>query len=167
MNYLKAFLLDFVKKDVKEIVDLLLVKGQWTTNVTSNQLSDSFHNLLGLSDEVLQYDESLSEEGELGSKLKNMIHRSDRDPNSQVVLKQQLKEINEKAQEVIRKSAQNLITLAKTLKLSIEDYGKKNHELIINWKELESATDYDLRESMTKVYKQIYYFVQLMQFYVK
>lgn len=167
MNYLKAFLLDFVKKDLKEIVDTLLIRGKWTTNVTSNQLSDSFHSLLEISDGVLAFDESLSEEGEMGTKLKNMVHRSDRDANSQVVLKQQLKEVNEKALVLMRKSAQSLISVAKTLKMCIEDAGKTNHELIINWKELENATEYDLKERMTHVYKHIYFFVQLMQFYVK
>lgn len=167
MNYLKAFLLDFVKKDLKEVVDSLLIKGQWTTNITSNQLSESFHNLLVISDKVLKFDESVSEEGEVGSKLKSLAHRSDRDQNSITILKQQLKEVNEKAVLLIRESAQSLITVAKTLKQTIDDYSKKNHELILNWRELEGAFEKDLKKQMATVYKQIYYFIQLMQYYVK
>lgn len=167
MNYLKAFLLDYVKKDVKEIVDTLLIKGKWTTNITSQQLSDSLHSLLEVSNKVLQFDESLSEEGKVGSKLKNLAHRSDRDQNSQTVLKQQLKEINDDALALLREAAQSLISVAKTLKMTIEDYPKKDHELIINWKELDSEFEEDMKTSMTRVYKKIYYFVQLLQFYVK
>ncbi len=167
MNYLKAFLLDFVKKDIKTIVDILLIKGQWSSTVMSQQLSESFHHLLEISDRLLQFDEGLSEEGEIGGKLKNLVTKADRDPNSMSVLKQQLNDINEKALLLLKSSAQNLITVAKNLKLCIEDYQKQPHELIINWKELEGAFEGKVKESMTETYKQIYYFIQLLQFFVK
>ena len=167
LNYLKAFLLDYVKKDVKEVVDNLLIKGQWSTNVMSQQLSESFHNLLVISDQLLKFDESLSEEGEVGVKTKTLISRSDRDPNSMSVLKQLLKETNEKAQKLAKGAAQNLIVVAKNIKLCIEDYEKSPHELIVNWKELEGALENKVKQKMTEVYKKIYFFIQLLQFYVK
>ncbi|MFW5769697.1 MAG: DUF5312 family protein [Spirochaetota bacterium] len=167
LNYLKAFLLDYVKKDVKEVVDTLLIKGQWSTNVMSQQLSESFHNLLVISDQLLKFDEGLSEEGEVGAKIKSLMSRSDRDPNSMSVLKQLLKETNEKAQKLAKGAAQNLIVVAKNIKLCIEDYEKSPHELIVNWKELEGALENMVKQKMTEVYKKIYFFIQLLQFYVK
>ena len=167
MNYLKAFLLDYGKKDIKEIVDVLLIRGKWATNLISNQLSDSFHALLEVSDALIAFDNSLSEEEEVGAKLKNLAHRSDRDQNSYTALKQLLKDTNEQAIGLVRKAAQNLITVAKNLKLAIDDCSKKNPELITNWKELDSAIEGDIKQKMSAVYKQIYYFVQLLQFYVK
>jgi hypothetical protein len=167
MNYLKAFLLDFVKRDIKEIVDILLIKGQWASHVMSQQLSESFHHLLELSDRLLKFDEALADEGELGAKLKGLVTKADRDPNSMSVLKQQIKDINEKAQLLLKSSAQNLITVAKNLKQCLEDYQKQPHEIIINWKELEGPFEGKVKEKIAGIYKTIYYFIQLLQFFVK
>lgn len=167
MNYLKAFLLDFVKKDLKKIVDILLIKGQWASNVMSQQLSESFHHLLEISDQLLAFDESLADEGELGAKVKALLPKTDRDPNSMSVLKQQVKDINEKAQLLLKGSAQNLITVAKNLRMCLEDYQKQPREMLINWKELEAAFDNNVKESIADIYKTIYHFIQLLQFFVK
>lgn len=166
-NYLKAFLLDFVKKDLKSIIDILLIRGEWTTNVMSQQLSESFHHLLELSDQLLQFDETLAEEGEMGSKLKTLMGKADRDPNSMSVLKKLIKECNDKASLIIKNSAQNLIIVAKNLKLCIDDYMKQPHEMLVNWKELEAAFDNRVKESISDVYKMIYNFIQLLQFFLK
>ena len=167
MNYLKAFLLDFVKRDIKGIVDILLIKGQWASNVMSQQLSESFHHLLEISDELLQFDDSLSDEGEIGAKIKNLVPKADRDPNSMSVLKQQIKDVNEKAQLLLKSSAQNLITVAKNLKQCLEDYQKQPYEILINWKELEGPFEGNVKEKIAGIYKTIYYFIQLLQYFVK
>jgi hypothetical protein len=167
MNYLKAFLLDFVKKDIKEIIDTLLIKGEWTTNVMAQQISESLHHLLEISDQVLQFDESLADEGEIGSKLKMMATKADRDQNSMTILKKLLKEVNDRAQMMIKGAAQSLIAVGKNIKLCIEDHQKQPHELIINWKELDNALEQDIQTMMSAVYKKIYYFIQLLQFFIK
>jgi hypothetical protein len=51
------------------------------------------------------------------------------------------------------------------LKLALDDYAKAPAELIINWRELKAGTDKDIRALIVGVYKQIYYFVQLMSFF--
>ncbi|MQY77382.1 MAG: hypothetical protein GH155_07130, partial [Spirochaeta sp.] len=33
LNYLKAFLLDYVKKDVRQLADILLIRAKWTNNL--------------------------------------------------------------------------------------------------------------------------------------
>ena len=68
---------------------------------------------------------------------------------------------------MITVSAQNLIIMGRSLKAVLEDKGKKNHQLIINWKEIESASESDVKEEISRVYRKIYHFVQLMQFFVK
>lgn len=167
LNYLKAFLLDFYKRDIKSVVDILLIRGKWSTNLSSQQLSDAFHAVMQISEDLIQFDENLAEEGGTGSKLKTLLHKGDRDKNSVVILRKLLKEVNDEALRMITEAAGNLIMVGKSLKLVIEDYDKKPHELILNWKEVEGAFDKDVRQSLTELYKKIYYFIQLMQFYVK
>ena len=67
LNFLKAYLLDYFKKDVRELVqDMLLVRGKWVTNIQSQQLSDAYHQVMQISESLVAFDESLGEEGEIG-----------------------------------------------------------------------------------------------------
>lgn len=167
MNYLKAFLLDYYKRDIREMVNLLLVKGQWVSNALAAPMSESFHQLMEVSDRLTVFDEALSEDGERGSKLKMLLTRADKDVNAQTSIKQQLKDINAAARGIIVEAATHFIVIGKHLKMAIDDYAKPKHELVLNWKQLEMGTDKGLKDWMASTYKQLYAFVQLMQFFVK
>lgn len=168
MNYLKAFLLDFFKKDVRELSDLLIVRGKWTTNVLSQQMSDYYYHVLGVAENVVEFDDSLGEEGELGSKLKRLVGRIiDRDESTAKPVRTMLDEINAKALKIIGEAASTLISFAKGLKNLVEDIERVDHQLIINWKELASSSEGQLKNRMADVYKRIYYFIQLLQMYAK
>lgn len=167
LNYLKAYLLDHFKKDVREIVqDLLIVRGKWVTSVQSQQVSDAYHGVLSVSEGIVKLDESLAEEGELGQKLRRASGRVvDRDPATQKPLREMLKQVNDEAQRLVSEAAQNLIVIGKTLKVLIEDIDRKEPQFIINWKALDSSTEGTLKERMSEMYRQLYYLVQLLQVY--
>jgi hypothetical protein len=167
MNYLKAYLLDFFKKDVREIVqDLLIVRGKWVTNVQSTQISDAYHGVLGVSEQIIKLDEDLGAEGELGQKVRRALGRVvDRDRSSQKLIRELLDQINGKVLRLVNEAAQNLIIIGKNLKLLIEDIDRKEHQIITNWKELDSEIEDSLKERMSVMYKQLYYLVQLLQVY--
>ena len=167
LNYLKAFLLDFYKRDIRELVNLLLIKGQWMSNALAQPLSESFHVLMEASERLTAFDESLAEDTDRGQKMKVLLMRSDKDQNAMISLKQQLKDINGAARNVIIEAATHLVVVGKHLKMAIDDHAKAKHELILNWKSLELSTDRKLHDWMTDTYKQIYAFVQLMQFFIK
>jgi len=167
VNYLKAFLLDYYKRDIREVANLLLVKGQWVTNSLAQPMSESFHQLMEVSDRLTAFDESLAEDADKGARLKALLMRADKDVNAQSSIKQQLKDINASARAIIVEAATHLIVIGKHLKLAIDDHAKPKHEVMLNWKQLEMSTDKGLREWMTATYRQLYAFVQLMQFFVK
>ena len=97
MNYLKAFLVDFCKKDIREISDILLIRGKWTTNISSQQLSEAFYGLMATAEELIAFDESLSEEGERGALINKLMKRRDADKSNIALLRKELKEINTEA----------------------------------------------------------------------
>ena len=169
INYLKAFLLDYVKKDVREVIrDILIVRGQWSDNVISQRLSEAFHEVFSLADKIVKFDDSLAEEGEQGQKIKRAMGRiKDRDPSTTKLLKQTLDEVNKQARAMIMDAAQSLISMAKDLKMVIEDYDRKSPEVVLNWKELDSYSEEPLKERMSTIYRTTYYFVQLLQMFVK
>ena len=167
MNYLKAFLMDFCKKEIREVCDILLIRGKWTTNISSQQLSEAFYGLMSTADELINFDDNLSEEGERGSELSKLLKRRDADKNNVKLLRKSLKEVNDDAQRLINSTGIHLVAIAKSFKLIIDDYQKKHSELITNWKELEPLFEGDVVETMSEIYKKCYYFVQLLQFFNK
>lgn len=167
LNYLKAYLMDYFKKDIRELVDVLLIRGQWATNVQSQQLSDGYHAMLEVSEQIIQFDESLADDGDMGSRLRNTLNKADRDKDALKFLRQLLKDTNDKASAIIGKAAINMIAIGRHLRGMIEDLSKPHHAMILNWRELESVTGKPMKEYITEIYKKIYYMVQLLQFYVK
>ncbi len=167
LNYLKAFLIDYFKRDIRSLTDLFLVRGKWTVPTMSTGYSGAFHALLELSDEITVFDDSLAEDDELGSKLRNMLSRADRDKEVVKQIRTQLKDINERALKFLSMGTQHLIVIARNLKNILEDYEKAPHGLISNWKELEINSERPIKEWVVAVYKQIYAFVMLMQLYLK
>ncbi len=168
VNYLKAFLLDYFKKDIRELHDLLIIRGKWSTDMLTQQFSEAFHQTMDVAENIVKFDDSLSEEGELGMKLRKAMGRIvDRDPASTKLLRTQLDEVNGAAQTMINEAAQNLIVIAKDLRSILEDYDRTTHDLLLNWKEIEAMTEQPIKQRIVSVYKKIYYLVQLMQMLLK
>ncbi|MDR0877484.1 MAG: DUF5312 family protein [Treponema sp.] len=167
INYLKAFLLDHFKKDIRELCDLLIIRGQWTVPALYQQMSENFHQLMGLSDTLIAFDETLSDTGENGARLKTCIVKADRDKSQARYVTLILKNVNEEALGLINQAAQYLIVVGKSLKNLLDDYQKPKHELVMNWKELEGVTEVPIDQRIAGAYKKIYYLIQMMQFFAK
>ncbi len=167
MNYLKAFFLDYYKGPVRQVVDKLLITGKWSSNLVSQQFSESYHQLMSLSDAVLAFDRSLADDTELGGKLKRLSKSAERDRNALDSMKNVLKHINKDGFEIMKESVQHFFTIGKNLKRCIDDYKAPKHEMITNWKDISALADKPIDMEMTEVYKKLYYFLQLMQNYLK
>ena len=167
LNYLKAFLIDYIKKDLREFCDLVLVRGKWSTSALSTPLSDSYNALLETSDVITNFDNQLSEDGEYGTKFKNYIIRVDRDVEAQKVMTSLLDDVNSDAKELITESAKRLISVGKTIKALLEDHEKQRPEMLINWKELDRFAEVPIKDLGVDLYKRIYLFVSLMQMYIQ
>jgi hypothetical protein len=165
LNYLRAFLVDYLPKSIREVVDLLIIKGKWANNTPSQQMSEAFHQLLKVSEMISRFDADLAEDGEMGLKLKTMALRADRDKQAIIQLRGALRQINDEAYTMLGDSSQHFVAVARVLKLAYEDIGKPNPSSLVNWRELKPSGDRDLRALIAGVYKKIYSFVQLMQMY--
>ncbi len=167
INCLKAYYLDFFKTHTRKVIDLLLIQGKWSTNLLSQQFSESFHELLALSDELLAFDESLSDDGSNGVRIKKSVRTADRDTLAMNALITALEDVNNHARDILNRSANGLITIGKNLKNALNDHKRNSGELLVNWRELESYADFEIEQELSKHYKQIYYLIQLLQGYVK
>ena len=165
LNYLKAFLLEYVKKDIREFYDVVVVRGQWDASL-ANPMSNAYQELLKISDEITTFDNDLSEEGGSGLKIKTLLPKTAHDPGAENIINRVISDANDQARGYLITSSQDLVTIGKTLKLLIEDHGKQKPEVVQNWRELERFLDHPMKEFSVGIYKKIYLFVQLMQQYL-
>ncbi len=166
VNYLKTFLVEYVKKDIREFFDVVVVRGQWDTGLAA-PMSNAYQELLKTSDDITVFDAELAEDGALGIKIKTLLPKTAHDPGAENIINRVIADSNDRAKGFILSSTQNLITIGKTLKQLIEDYLKQKPVLVHNWKELERFLDHPMKDFSVNIYKKIYLFVQLMQQYLK
>ena len=167
MNYLKSFLVEYFKSDVRALSDLLLVRGQWTQPVLSSEYSESYHNLMHLSTKLLEFDEKLSEVSEMGVKFRTLLSRMEREKEAGRQVQKHLNTVNEAALKLLKVSIKNIMTLGNAIKKCIADFDKPHRDLLQNWKEIEQHSDKPIREWMTAVYTKIYHFIMLEQVVLK
>jgi hypothetical protein len=163
LNYLKSFLEDFVDKEMKEMSDILLIRGQWTNNQGSKEMSEALHTLDEMQEPINTLDTVLGEDGNDGSRLKQARLRVDRDQSQARYINSILGKVNAEAQDIINEAAQALIVVGKHMKNLIEDLQKKHPELLVNWKELNLVSKDPLSQRMVTDFKKINYFIQLMR----
>ena len=163
INYLKAFLDDFVDKEIKDLCDILLIRGQWTNNQMSKDMSEALHTILETPVSIADIDVVLSEDGSDGSRLRASMLRVDRDPTQARVINNIISKNNDNALEVINEAVQALIVIGKHLKNFVEDVQKKRPELLINWREVNLSSKEPIAQRMVADFKKINYFIQLMR----
>ena len=153
LNYLRAFLTDYLPTSIRELVDLLLIKGKWTNKETSQQMSEAFHQLLKQAETIALFDADLAEDGETGRRLKTIALRAERDRKALVQLRMTLRQVNDEAHTLIGDSVQHLVGIARVLKIAHDDVVRPNPSLLINWKDLKPSMDRDIRALIAAVYK--------------
>ena len=163
LDYLKAFLIEIVKKDMREYYDVVIVRGQWESQSLSAPFSDGYNRLIMFSDKISNFDEELSEEAPIGMKIKNLLPKTERDNSARNILNRVIQDANDSAYSLIAESLKDIITIGKTIRTLIEDISKPKPTIVSNWKALEHFTDTPLKEAGVSLYKKIYLFTTLMK----
>jgi hypothetical protein len=166
INYVRAFLDDYFKTEIHDLVNLLLIKGKWVEPQASQPLSENLHRLFKLNDNIEEFDKSLAEEEDTGRRLRNLCYGAEKDKKLIPRVRKMLVAVNESAHAMVYQSCQSLITIGKILKAIHEDAARKPPELILNFREINSSVEGALKRLIVEVYKKIYYFIQLLQFYI-
>ncbi len=166
LRYLQAFMTLIFKSEIDIICQLFLVKGQWVNNNLSQQMSEAVHNMSGIVDKIDTFDKSLGSSSEYGDKLRIYTMKAENEKSYVKYSNNLFKSINATAQSIINNAGQLLIVIGKFFKAFIDDKSKNPHDVIINWKELESSlSDTDILEKLQLCYKKIYTIVKLLQFF--
>lgn len=166
LNYLKTFLVEFVKKQIREYYDVIVIRGQWDATLSA-PMSNAYQELLKTSEAITAFDEEFSEEGPMGIKIKTLLPKTAHDAGAENIINRVVSDANEAARGYIIQSTQNLITIGKTVKQLLEDYSLPKPVMVQNWRELEKFIEEPMKDFAVSIYKKIYLFVQLMQTYIK
>ncbi|MDR0290438.1 MAG: DUF5312 family protein [Treponema sp.] len=162
LDYLSVFLSDYLEKEIHEMCDLLLIRGQWTNNTFSKEMSEALHQLIELPNEIAHLDEVVSDEGPDGSRLKAAFLRVDRDRTQIRYINAIVENINETALDLLTRTTQLISVIGRHLKNLAADVQKKHPEMLINWRELNQVSKAPLAQHMMDLCKKIDCFVQLM-----
>ena len=164
LGYLSCFLKDSFEREIHDICNLVLIRGVWTNNASSKEMSESFHQVRALPEALSKLDEALSSDGADGSRLKAALVRAEKDGSQVRYINTIIASVNDAAQEILDHAAQHFAILGKHLKNFGEDVQKKHPELLLNWRELNSVSkDHPLVPQMSKAYTKIHTFVELAQ----
>jgi len=166
VKYLKLFLLDYAKKEIRDLSDIILVRGEWTNQQMSTPMSEALHRLLNISDAILKFDEKLAENGEWGMKIKTLLPRCERDKEARNIINMVIGDANDEAAQLINGAVKYMVIYDRNLKTVLEDFMKAPHsQLIVNWNDLDRFSEGTLKNKAVSIYKTIYSFVQLMQLF--
>ncbi|MCL2761592.1 MAG: DUF5312 family protein [Treponema sp.] len=163
VNYLAVFVNDHFEKELHELCDILLIRGQWINNAFSKEMSEAVHQLMELSGEIADFDETLSDDGTDGPRLKAAMLRVDRDRSQIRYINSIIDSINGEAIELINNATQHFSVVDSYLKRLAEDIQKKHPEVIVNWRELNSVSKDPLSQIMATESKKLDSFIQLLQ----
>ena len=166
LNYLYAFLIDFVKRDLSQAMETILIRGKWSDPSLSQILSESHHQLLDIAEELEGFDAELSPDSEHGRRLASMVARADKDRQRAYLARRLTNKVNENARDLLLRAGQHCVTVGKMLKQVVDDVSRGKPQLIINWSELASRSQRNLKEQLVSDYKKLYYFLQLMKLFV-
>ncbi|MCX7031865.1 MAG: DUF5312 family protein [Spirochaetes bacterium] len=163
LAYLDAFLRDCLQNQLRSLVDFLIIKGRWASMQPSQQMSEAFHELLKISEAIAKFDADLAEDGDVGRRIHSVLLRADKDRKVLAELRPLLQRVNDQARGMVGSASTHFVALGKVLKLVYDDSARPHPEQVVNWKDLQSGTDKDLRGLVAAAYKRIYNFMQLMQ----
>lgn len=163
LTYLKFFLVNYSKKELRELSDILLVRAEWTNQQLAKPMSDAYHLLMDISERISVLDGRLAENADLGMRLKTYLPRVDRDREANSIIHMLLNDVNDEAGTLILNAIKFFTTYGRNLKMLLEDFVKPHGEIILNWKEINHFSENKLKQMSIEAYKKIYYLVSLLQ----
>ncbi len=166
MGFLKSFLIEYGKTDIRALCDLFLVRGDWGgSSGMTGDYSESFHSIMQIAEKVVQFDERMAEGSNIAVKFRTLLSRMEREKEAGRQAAKLLNELNETAAQLLNDALKDLVVIGNNFKSIIADYDKPRRVMIQNWKEIEHHSEKPVREWLVASYKKIYDFVMLIKLY--
>jgi hypothetical protein len=149
-----------------QALEAILIRGKWSDPNLSQILSESYHQLQGIAEELERFDRELAPDSEQGRRLASVLSRADKDRQRAYLARRLMAKVNETARSLVLRAGQHCVTIGKMLKQVVDDVSRGKPQLIINWSEITGRSQRYLKDQLAGHYKKLYYFVQLMKLFV-
>ncbi len=168
MNYLKAFILDICKGDIKARIDQLIIKGTWDTNIHSSDYSSLLEKFNLLSDKIIEFDNKCGEDEVFGRELKRLMLAVKHDSKAKFMITKIIEKIDANASQILLEGI-NLFNLAANLiKALIEDFSLNNPKMIINFHRIKwDFPNSNIKADLLEIYKKLLNMNLLIKSYIK
>ena len=167
LNYLKAFLLDICKGEIKPRVDLLIIKGTWESNTLSSEYSTMLEQFNALSDKIIEFDNSCGEDETYGREIRKLSGLIKHDPKARLTVKKILTKLDNDAAQLLMEGINIFTVGANKIKRLIDDYNLKTSKCIINFHNIKWDFSGDLNKDLNEIYKRLVSIVNLLKNFVK
>jgi predicted Rdx family selenoprotein len=155
-----AFFTD--RQNIRDLCDMLVIRGHWMSQELSRQASKELHEIADIAAELTAFDESLSDSGVYGSRIKTYLNKSVLEKTNLTNVKAVLDMVNGKAQKIISHGIVSLAAVRDRLKGLHDDITGK-YVLLVNWKELESLSEHPIAQRLEQGYRFIEELVSLLR----
>ena len=160
-NYLFAFLTDVFAPEIGELCNMILIRGGWVMREFNLEMSDNYHQLTELAEEINAFDIEFSDFGSYGSRLRSSFSKLGHSNSKLQSVASILNTANKEAQELIDTGIKLIIGIGRNLNSLLDDRRNTTHNLIRNWQELDNPAN-PITECMAAAYTKINTFIRLM-----
>ncbi|MCG8572155.1 MAG: DUF5312 family protein [Spirochaetes bacterium] len=155
LNYLKAFLLDICKGEIKPRVDFLIIKGAWVSHEKSSEYSGLLDKINQIADSIVQFDEKCADESVYGREMKRLAGLTKHNANAKSLMLKLIDTMDKEAAKIIQASQSLILQLGKNVRELLEDNKQKNPQIIVNLHKLNWEFSASFEEDMVVIYKKM------------
>ena len=76
LGYLKTYVINFVKKDLNDTINILIIKDSGRSWRFPRDMSNDMHSLINTYSNLVDFDNNLGEQGNYGNRIKALLHRA-------------------------------------------------------------------------------------------
>jgi hypothetical protein len=161
INYFLAFMIDIFGKEIKELCDILIIRAAWIAQESYLEMSDCYHQLQEMAENIITFDNKVADSGVYGSRLSSSINIADKNNAQARIVSSTLALANNDALELITVGIRLILSIGNSFKALLDDRRNSVHMLVKNWQELDYI-DPPVVESIKNSSAKISDFIQLM-----
>ena len=138
INYFMAFMTYIFNAEIKELCDMLIIRGGWISQESYLEMSEHYHQTTGFAEKIIAFDSKFSDLGYYGTRLRSSIANADKTNSQGRLISSILVSANSEALELINTGMGLIISIGNNFKALIDDRINTTHILIRNWHELDT-----------------------------
>ncbi|MFC1504014.1 DUF5312 family protein [Spirochaetota bacterium] len=163
----KGFIIEKYEKYMKELVNNIILKGNYTEKSTQKMLSDNFYELNEVLKIILEFDNSMGEEGEHGKKIKTLLLTVNKEKTAKNLANEIVSNGNNFARDLITGVIKNLKAIMSFSKTLLETYSAGRRDLLQNIKTFDLGNTANVIKDFKRMQTDVILYLNIIKEYSK